>query len=159
MYISELLIQDRIACNGSVQSKKRALEHLSDLLATDNPNLTSEEIFLSLINRERLGSTSLGHGVALPHGRIHGREHAIGAFIKLNSGIDFDAIDNQPVDLLYALLVPEHYTYEHLKIISELAEAFKDADFRDALRKCDTNEQLHEVMMATFTDKTVYADN
>lgn len=153
MDISELLKQERTSCNATAQSKKRALEQLSDLLATSNPNLTSEEIFSSLLDRERLGTTALGHGVALPHGRLHGREHAIGAFIKLETGIDFDAIDNQPVDLLYALLVPEHFTDEHLKIIAKLAEIFKDHQFRNQLRDCTSNEQLYSKLAAVFTSK------
>lgn len=155
MDISKLLTKERTSCNATAQSKKRALEQLSDLLATSNPNLTSEEIFTSLLERERLGTTALGHGVALPHGRLHGREHAIGAFIKLQSGIDFDAIDNEPVDLLYALLVPEHFTDEHLKIISELAELFRDPDFRDQLRDCNNNEQLY-IKLTTRLEKIVH---
>lgn len=146
MDMSDLIQPNRISCNASAQSKKRALEKLSDLLASDNPNLTADEIFTSLVDRERLGSTGLGHGVALPHGRLHGREHAIGAFLKLQEGIDFDAIDSKPVDLIYALLVPDHFTDEHLNILSRLAEIFNDGDFRNKLRLCNDENQLYELL-------------
>lgn len=105
--------------------------------------MTEDEIFESLIERERLGSTGLGHGVAIPHARLKGREEAIGAFLKLDTGIDFDAIDQQPVDLVFALLVPEHYTDEHLHILANLAEIFGDEPFCEKLRNCnDVNQAL-----------------
>ncbi len=151
MDISSLIKPDRIACDAAVTSKKKALEQLSKLIAASSPNLTPEEIFDSLLDRERLGSTGLGHGVALPHGRLHGREHAIGAFIKLKQGIEYDAIDNEPVDLLYALLVPEHFTEDHLKIISELAEIFNDDKFRLQLRKCDDPNQIYQQFTSAFS--------
>jgi PTS system nitrogen regulatory IIA component len=143
MDVSDLISPERISCDAQDHSKKRVLEHLSNLLATSTPNLTPTEIFSSLIERERLGSTALGHGVALPHGRLHGREQAVGAFIKLKEGINYDAMDNEPVDLFYALLVPDHFTDEHLRIISKLAEMFNNIDFRNQIRKCNSNEQLY----------------
>ncbi len=144
MDICELIDSERISCNAHEKSKKRALEHASILLASSTPNLTPEEIFDSLIERERLGSTGIGHGVALPHGRLHGREQAVAAFIKLEQAVDYDSIDNEPVDLLYALLVPDHFTDEHLKIISQLAALFNDADFRQQLRSCDSSDQIYQ---------------
>ena len=144
MDICELIDSERISCNAHEKSKKRALEHASQLLASSTPNLTPEEIFNSLIERERLGSTGVGHGVALPHGRLHGREQAVAAFIKLENAVEYDSIDNEPVDLLYALLVPDHFTDEHLKIISQLANLFSDAEFRNQLRRCENVEQIYE---------------
>ena len=92
------------------------------------------EIFQLLTDREKLGSTSLGHGVALPHTRTTLTEHAIGVFLKLKKGIDFDSPDNQPTDLIFALMVPEHYTDEHLKILANLASLFSNKDFCQKLR-------------------------
>ena len=144
MNINELINPDRIAYDAHAGSKKRALELISDLLTANNPNMTKDEIFGSLIERERLGSTGLGHGVAIPHARLKGREEAIGAFLKLDAGIDFDAIDQQPVDLVFALLVPEHYTDEHLHILANLAEIFGDDTFCEKLRNCnDVNQALN----------------
>jgi PTS system nitrogen regulatory IIA component len=141
MQISALLSPTRIACHQDSSSKKRSLELLSHLLSSDLPAFSEGELFDSLIGRERLGSTGLGHGVALPHGRISGLEAPIAAFVTLQKGIDYDAIDNQPVDLLFALLVPEESTDEHLQILSHLAAMFSDTDLCAAVRKCSSNEQ------------------
>ena len=146
MKIEDLIVLDRISCDNSSRSKKKALEALSKLLATEESDISQDEIFDSLVTRERLGSTGLGHGVALPHARLPGREHAIGAFIKLDKGVDFDAIDNQPTDLLFSLLVPDHFTDEHLQILAELARIFSDEKFCDSLRKSETEEQLYKLL-------------
>ena len=101
------------------------------------------EIFQLLTDREKLGSTSLGHGVALPHTRTTLTEHAIGVFLKLKKGIDFDSPDNQPTDLIFALMVPEHYTDEHLKILANLASLFSNKDFCQKLRELNTEQELY----------------
>jgi len=146
MKIEDLIVLDRIGCDNSSKSKKKALEALSNLLATEESDIDQDEIFDSLVNRERLGSTGLGRGVALPHARLPGREQAIGAFIKLEKAIDFDAIDNQPTDLLFGLLVPDHFTDEHLEILAELAKIFSDQAFCDTLRQTETKEQLFKLL-------------
>jgi len=135
MQIAKLLKPARIACRQDGSSKKRALESLSTQLASDLQGFTDGEIFDSLIGRERLGSTGLGKGVALPHGRMKGLDAPVAALLTLAEGIDYDAIDNQPVDLLFALLVPDESTDEHLKILAQLAEMFSNADFCSRLRK------------------------
>ena len=101
MDIIDLIAPGRIVCNSPVASKKRVIETMSELLATGQADLSARPIFDSLIGREKLGSTGLGHGVALPHGRFSQSQTAIGAFIKLEKGVDFDAIDRQPVDLVF----------------------------------------------------------
>ena len=110
MEISEILLPECVDCAGECQSKKSALETLARLIAGSDPDLSPLEVFDSLVARERLGSTGLGHGVALPHGRVKNGKSTRAAFVKLRTGIDFDAIDQQPVDLLFALLVPEDST-------------------------------------------------
>ncbi len=144
MIIADLITPERIVCDSEVTSKKRVIEVLSERLATGQADLTARPIFDSLINRERLGSTGLGHGVALPHGRFSQSQQAIGAFIKLRKGVDFDAIDRQPVDLVFGLLVPDHYTDEHLKILAYLAEMFSDRAFCQQLRDADADQPLYE---------------
>ena len=141
MPISALLSQDRVACHQDASSKKRSLELLSRLLSSGLPEYSDGELFDSLIARERLGSTGLGHGVALPHGRLSGLSAPIAAFVTLETGVDYDAIDNRPVDLLFALLVPEESTDEHLQILARLAAMFSDADLCGALRDCSTSQQ------------------
>lgn len=133
MHIGELLTKDRILSDAEILSKKRALEALSELLAQDE-QVSPNEIFDTLLARERLGSTGLGHGVAIPHGRISGLKRTQAALIKLSGGIDFDAPDHQPVDLMFALLVPEECTSEHLEILSKLAELFSDPTTVQQLR-------------------------
>lgn len=146
MKIVDLLSIERISCDVTASSKKRGLELLSNLLAADAAPSNASAIFSKLINRERLGSTGLGKGVALPHARIEGSQQAIGALIKLEHGIDFDAFDNQPVDLLFALVVPEHFTEEHLQILARLAEMFSDGRLCARLREADSSEDIQRLL-------------
>jgi PTS system nitrogen regulatory IIA component len=144
MHISSLLDQGRIACHQTTTSKKRSLELLSQLLSGALPEFSEGELFDSLVGRERLGSTGLGHGVALPHGRLSGLAAPIGAFVTLETAVDYDAIDNQPVDLLFALLVPEQSTEEHLQILARLAAMFSDAELCRDLRERPSSQQCLE---------------
>ena len=146
MDIVDLIIPERVICNAPVNSKKRALELLGDLIESGQNELEAHAVFDSLIGRERLGSTGLGHGVALPHGRLGQNHQAIGAFLKLPQGIDFDALDKQSVDLIFALLVPEHFTDEHLKILAYLAEMFSDQDFCTKIRTADSNQAVFQLL-------------
>jgi PTS system nitrogen regulatory IIA component len=146
MHVTNLLTPDRIVCNVALSSKKRVLEHLSMLIADSSHTFIAAEIFDSLIARERLGSTGLGHGIAIPHGRVKNSEETIGAFIKLQEGIDYDAIDNQPVDLFFALLVPENSTDEHLQLLSQLATIFRDESLRQRLRESNSSEEILELI-------------
>ena len=146
MQISQILAPDRVLSNVPDQSKKAALETLATLIAGADPGLTQAEVFNSLITRERLGSTGLGEGVALPHGRLKNGEHTLGAFIRLGSAIDFDAVDHKPVDLLFALLVPEESTDEHLQILAQLAELFSKPEVLERLRTEQTTEGIFSVL-------------
>ena len=144
MNITDLLMPDRVSCRDDLGSKKRMLEYVSELLAGSSPELTQNEIFDALINREKLGSTGLGKGVAIPHGRIASLERPVCAFVKLATPVDFDATDGQPVDLIFTLLVPEDSTEEHLQVLSTIAEIFSNAGISKALRQCDTGSCLLE---------------
>ena len=146
MNITDLLMPDRASCRENVGSKKRLLEYSSELLASSSPGLSQNEIFNALINREKLGSTGLGKGVAIPHGRIAALERPVCAFVKLASPVDFDATDGQPVDLIFTLLVPEDSTEEHLQVLSTIAEIFSNASISMALRQCETDSCLLEQM-------------
>ena len=146
MQIAEILTPGRVAVSSGISSKKGVLEELARLIAEDTANLTQTEIFDSLCARERLGSTGLGHGVAIPHGRLKGGKQTLGAFIQLQEGIDYDAVDQQPVDLLFALLVPEESTDEHLQILARLAEMFSDSDLVRRLRRASSSNRLYELL-------------
>jgi PTS system nitrogen regulatory IIA component len=142
MNISELINQDRVLCCPRIGSKKRLLENISELLASNAPRLSRNEIFNSLISREKLGSTGLGKGVAIPHGRMAGLERPLCAFIKLDQPIEFDAADGQPVDLIFALIVPEDSTEEHLQILSSIATLFGNPAFCSGIRDCNNDACL-----------------
>ena len=142
MNLNQLIAPDRVICLHDISSKKRLLEKLSQLLAQGALGLNHADIFNRLVERERLGSTGLGHGVALPHGRIAHLDQTIGAFILLQKPVDFDSIDGQPTDLLFALLVPEHHTDEHLQILASLAGMFSNQALCDKLRHCTNNDEL-----------------
>ena len=147
MNISQLIDEDHVLCCPEVASKKRLLEVVSELLAADLPQVSSHEIFDSLISREKLGSTGLGKGVASPHGRITGRQQPVCAFIRLEDAIEFDATDGQPVDLAFALLVPEDSTEEHLQVLSLIAEMFSDQDFCSGVRNCRDRDCLVQLLL------------
>ncbi len=146
MEISEILAPDRVVCNIAVNSKKAALETLAGLIASGDPEITQAEVFESLIARERLGSTGLGHGIALPHGRRKGGVHTIAAFMRLQTGIQYDAIDHKPVDLLFALLVPEASTEEHLDILSRLATMFSDQETVNRIRSGENADAVFKIL-------------
>lgn len=143
--IGALLNDRRVACQVHVNSKKGALDLLSEMLAEGLDSVTQEQVFDSLNGRERLGSTGFGNGVALPHGRMAELERPVGVFLALDEGIDYDAVDAQPVDLLFALIVPEAATEEHLQIFAELSALFADEGVCRRLRNCKA-EHTGEVL-------------
>ncbi len=158
--LPDLLSPDRIRCRCEIHSKKRALQTVAELLGAslrdaesaaedDDPDTTREPAALSdmtildaLISRERLGSTGIGHGIALPHSRLAGIEEPLAALVTLNEGVDFDAADDMAVDVVLGLLVPEDCNDEHLKILAGLAKRFSDPAQRDAMRECDDGSVL-----------------
>ena len=130
MHIAEFISPERVVVQQQVASKKRALEVVSGLIAAAEPSLLETEIFDCLVARERLGSTGIGYGIAIPHGRLKAINHPIGAFAVLGKGVDFDALDGKPVDLVCALVVPAESTEEHLQILASLAALFSDEQLR-----------------------------
>ncbi len=146
MEIAEILTPDRVLCDVSASSKKRALEKISELIAGADPTLTPGEVFDCLLGRERLGSNCIGSGVAIPHGRVKHGDRTLGAFMRISEGVDFDAIDRQPVDLLFALLVPEESTDEHLEVLAYLAEKLSDSSFREELRATESCQEVFELI-------------
>ncbi|PCI06980.1 MAG: PTS sugar transporter subunit IIA [Gammaproteobacteria bacterium] len=155
MKFDTLISSDAVISSPEIKSKKRALELLAEHLATealqaspvadnnDADTIDSLKIFQLLVEREKLGSTCMGHGVALPHTRTNLTDRAIGAFLKLDKGIDFDGPDDQPTDLIFALMVPEDYTDEHLQILANLASLFNDKKFCTKIRNMNDNQDIH----------------
>lgn len=116
---------------------------ISEHIANSADTLEKNTIFKSLMDREHLGSTSLGYGIALPHARMSNLSSAIGCLVTLENGIDFDSFDDVPVDLLFVLLVPEEATEEHLTILAKLAELLEKTEVRKALRSCQSDHELY----------------
>lgn len=143
MLVHELLTPSSIICNLEGGSKKRTLEKISQLIAQANPDMSDAAIFNGLHGREKLGSTGIGDGIAIPHCRLAECKTAIGFLVKLETAVDFDAIDRQPVDLLFALIVPEDATSEHLQTLAAIAELFSQADVRQQLRQTDSDQTLY----------------
>lgn len=146
MPLAELLSADRIAVLVEADGRDQVLDAAARLLA-DGAAETTSAIGQSLRQRERLGSTAIGHGVAIPHGRTEAFDRARAAFFKLTPGVDFDAADGQPVDLVFAMAVPAHFTQQHLQLLSELAERFGDPGFRTALRMAPDAAALRAVLL------------
>ena len=144
MEISDILTPSRVAIDIAVASKKGALEELARLVASDVPALTPAQAFDGLVTRERLGSTGLGNGIAIPHGRIDHLQTMVGAFIRTHDPVEFDAIDGQPVDLFFALFVPSQANDEHLAMLSNLASMFGDDSIVGQLRNAEDISMLHD---------------
>ena len=141
MLDSDLLSPARILAGVRSNSKKRLFEFISTTFAKKSPELNSREIFESICAREHLGSTALGNGIAVPHGRISGTEEVQALFLQLVKPLPFDAEDSQPVDLVFALTVPENCTGDHKKLLSDIVERFSDKDLLEQLRSAaDANE-------------------
>lgn len=146
MKLSEILSPDCIRFDADATSKKRVLESASQILADADDKLSARQVFDCLIAREKLGSTGLGHGVAIPHGRLPGLDKTIGVFLKLPKSVDFDAPDNEPVDLIFALLVPEKSTEEHLQVLARIASFFNSEGSCEALRVDISPEKARELL-------------
>lgn len=130
--LTKLLTPSQVLLDLEASSKKRVFEQ-AGMLFESHLGLARSIVFDSLFAREKLGSTGLGQGIAIPHGRIKGLKQAAGAFLRLSTPVPFDSPDGRPVSLLFVLLVPEQATEEHLQILSELAQRFAERPFRDAL--------------------------
>lgn len=143
--LASILSPSQVLAQVDVTSKKRVFEE-AGLLFENLHGLSRALVTDSLFSRERLGSTGLGHGVAIPHGRIKGLKAPMAAVLQLSTPIGFDAPDEKPVTLLFFLLVPEAATQKHLEILSEIAELLSDADLRTQLMACTDAQCLHDLI-------------
>ena len=143
--VSRLLPPADVLLDLQVSSKKRLFEQVG-LLFENHHGIARSVVYDSLFARERLGSTGLGQGIAIPHGRIKGLKEAMGAVVRTRQPIPFDAPDGQNVQLIFVLLVPERATDLHLQILSELAQMFSDPDLRTQLLQAASAETLHALI-------------
>src|SRR3954451_17156135 len=149
--IAKLLPPSNIVLDLDATSKKRMFEQ-AGLLFENNQGVARSVVFDSLFAREKLGSTGLGQGVAIPHGRIKGLKEARGAFLRLAQPVTFDAPDGNPVSLVFVLLVPQNATEKHLQILSELAQMFSDKALRESMMRAADAAALHELITAWQPD-------
>ncbi|MEP5568509.1 MAG: PTS IIA-like nitrogen regulatory protein PtsN [Halioglobus sp.] len=143
--LAELLTPERTACQVPGISKKRLFETLARLISDDQISLSYDEVLSQLIAREKLGSTGLGDGIAIPHCRIDNCSQPTGTLLTLNEPIDFDSPDNQPVDLVFALLVPAEAHQQHLETLAGLARLFSQPAFCDSLRNAQDTAELFTI--------------
>lgn len=148
MTLEQLIRPDSVLCNANARSKKHCLEILSELLSRASPEIGGEEIFARLIERERLGCTSLDKGTALPHCRVAGVEHSSGALIKLVQPVEFDSPDGEAVDLVFGLMVPDELDDSHHSDIAMIAGLMRDEALRARLREANSSKALYEALFA-----------
>lgn len=149
MHISDILTPERTHCCAPGGSKKRVLEYLAKFLADRSQQADAGTLYEQLLARERLGSTGIGEGVAIPHCRLEGFQQSVGVLLKLEQPVDFDAIDGQPVDLVFALIVPQdsgdnQQNNEHLQTLSSIAQLLQDPTRRSQLRAATGDGELFQ---------------
>ena len=149
--VAKLLPPSHVVIDLQVSSKKRLFEQ-AGLLFENHDKIARSTVFDSLFAREKLGSTGLGQGVAIPHGRIKGLKEAQGAFLRLAQPVPFEAPDGNPVSLVFVLLVPEQATEKHLQMLSELAQMFSDKALREAMSRAPDAAALHQLVTAWQPD-------
>lgn len=144
--IASLLPLDNVVAHLDASSKKRVFEQVG-ILFENHQHLGRSAVFDALFAREKLGSTGLGQGIAIPHGRIKGLKAPLGAFVRLDVPVPFDAPDGQPVNLIFVLLVPEAANEQHLQLLSELAQLFSDRTMRERLATAADATTLHDLFV------------
>lgn len=144
MNIQRILSPKRTFTDITGSSRKRVLEKVSSRIAEQIAGVEPDDVFDALIQREMMGSTGLGEGIAIPHCRLQNCPTVIGCLVRLREAIDFESSDDEPVDLLFVLLVPSEADDEHIETLAELATLFSKADFRERLRNAESDEALYQ---------------
>ena len=145
MEIDNFIDQDSILLNLKVSCKRQTLMELSKRMA-ENRDLSEREIFDVLLEREKLGSTGIGHGIAIPHGKLKGLDRICGCFVRLSKPIDFESIDEKPVDLIFLLLAPEDSGVQHLKALALMSRIMGNKNFCNKLRSSESAESIFSLL-------------
>lgn len=148
MILEDIIRPDSVLCNVTARSKKHCLEILSELLTRPNPDISYEEAFAKLIERERLGCTSLDKGIAFPHCRVSGVRKNSAALIKLREPVDFDSIDGENVDIVFGLMVPSDLDEAGYAEIENIAQFLRDEALRARLRSANSSSELYDALLA-----------
>lgn len=147
MTISALLSPQKIFIDTEVTSKKKLLEMIANIVA-DRSSLSQSAVYNNLLGRERLGSTGLGKGFAVPHARVPELNETVGCFFRLKDPVNFESPDNQPVDLVFTIIIPEEATEEHLQILSSLARIFSQSEVCQAIRQASDKVEIEQIIQA-----------
>lgn len=146
--LNDVVSLERTLWGAPSQSKKKTLQLISDTVSELYPSCEADQVFSNLIERERLGSTGFGNGVAIPHCRLLTCEAPFGLLAKLDEPIDFDALDQKPVDIVFTLIVPQEARTEHLQLLSRIAERFNDDARLKAMRAANSAEDFFSAFIA-----------
>ncbi|MDP1641299.1 MAG: PTS IIA-like nitrogen regulatory protein PtsN [Phenylobacterium sp.] len=146
MQIGDILDRGAIALRVSATDKRQILAHLAELAAR-NFGLEASTVLDALSEREQAGSTGIGHGVAVPHARIEGLDRIRGVFLRVEQPVAFESIDDQPADLIFALLAPPEAGTEHLRALARVSRMLRNADLREHLRQARTPDALHALLV------------
>jgi len=147
MKLSEILEKDNIILDLKAKDKKGVLEELAEVMTNHEPSLDTSSLIRVLLERERLGSTGIGDGVAIPHGKFRGVTHPIVSFGRSLKGLDFESMDGQPVFLFFLLVAPENSASVHLKALAKIAKILKNGSFRKVLMEASTKKELYQIII------------
>jgi len=150
MTLQDILTLDCTQCAVPASSKKRILEQICQLAAEKIDSCSASDLLDSILNREKMGSTGIGNGIAIPHGRLSNTDKAMAILLTTEKAIDFDAIDNKAVDIFICLFVPQNSTQEHLNTLQSIAQLFSDRKTAKQVRKCTNNQQLFNFIQQSF---------
>jgi PTS system nitrogen regulatory IIA component len=147
MKLSEILEEENIIPDLKARDKKRAIEELAEALVVRNPSMDKDSLVRVLLERERLGSTGIGDGVAIPHGKFHGISEPVISFGRSLKGLDFESMDGEPVHLLFLLVAPENSASIHLKALARIAKILKNGFFRKTLMEVSGRKELYQTIV------------
>jgi len=156
MDLSSFLAPDAVLPGLKAQNKKQVLQEMCERAALLT-GLAEREVYDTILQRERLGSTGIGHGVAIPHGRLKATQRLLGVFARLSKPVDFEALDEEPVDLVFLLLAPEGAGADHLKALARFARVLRDPAFANKLRHTTTAEALYALLVQQGTTSNAAA--
>jgi PTS system nitrogen regulatory IIA component len=147
MKLSEILNPDNIIPDLRAKDKKGVLEELVDVIVSHDPSLDKGPLVKVLLERERLGSTGIGDGIAIPHGKFRGLKHPVISFGRSLQGLDFDSMDGQPAFLFFLLVAPENSASIHLKALAKIAKILKNSSFRNVLMQAPSSKELYKTII------------
>lgn len=152
MKLSEILEENHIIPDLKARDKKGVLEELAETIVSHEPSVDKRSLVRVLLERERLGSTGIGEGVAIPHGKFNGISHPVISFGRSRKGLDFESMDGQPAFLFFLLVAPENSASIHLKALAKIAKILKNSSFRQVLMEVHTREELYQTIIQNDED-------